>query len=279
MEIIGTVVLNYKNYMETEKCVNGLIKQVNVLVKIVIVDNGSGNESFSYLSDKFSTNSNVEIISLESNIGYARGNNIGITYLLKKGVNNIFICNSDIEFTSYKTISQLIKNYEMGVAALIPIIKNPDGNLEQRVVYPKKYLYLHILKHIITRLLNIKSRRDSEKKVNYVKVSNEMTGLQENNYVISGSAFLLTQDFFDNYKGLYPKTFLYYEEWATILLIHKAQLKCKIVDSDDIIHIGGASTPDEIKKQSKHSKKIRNSSGLKILGLLLTPAIIAKNKY
>lgn len=279
MKEIGAVVLNYKNYLETEKCVNSLLGQKGIQIHIVIVDNGSGNESCSYLSEKFCNAGNVEVIALKTNLGYAKGNNVGIRHLLGKKVKDILICNSDVQFVSDKTVMQLAEEYEEGVAVILPIITNPNGELDQRVMYPQKYLYLRIMKHVLTRLLNLGSPRAGQKKEKYIKESGRISGLQENNYVISGSAFLLTKDYFKVYHGLFPRTFLYYEEWATILLIHKAGLKCKIAESDSIIHLGGASTPDEIKNMSKQSKKLRDESRLKILGLLFTPAFIAKRIY
>ena len=45
MEKIGVVVLNYKNYNETINCVNSLLGQSNVDLEIVIVENGSNNDS------------------------------------------------------------------------------------------------------------------------------------------------------------------------------------------------------------------------------------------
>ena len=50
---VGVVVLNFKKYEETELCVNSLLEQKKIEVSIVIVDNGSGNESINYLKQKF----------------------------------------------------------------------------------------------------------------------------------------------------------------------------------------------------------------------------------
>ena len=44
--IVGIVVLNYKNFNETIECVNSLLLQREVLLTIVVVENGSENESY-----------------------------------------------------------------------------------------------------------------------------------------------------------------------------------------------------------------------------------------
>ena len=46
---IGIVVLNYKNFHETIECVKSILLQKDVFFNIVIVDNGSSNESYDEL--------------------------------------------------------------------------------------------------------------------------------------------------------------------------------------------------------------------------------------
>ena len=83
--------------------------------------------------------------------------------------------------------------------------------------------------------------------------------------------YLLTEEFFSHYSGLYAETFLYFEEWATSILLHKAGLKTKIADCAPITHLGGASTPVDIRNETPRSRKIRNDSARKILKLMFLP--------
>ena len=78
---IGIVVLNYVNYSETIKCVSSLLKQENVSARIVIVENGSGNESAERLRGAFDGEKTVTVVDTGKNLGYAKGNNIGIKHL------------------------------------------------------------------------------------------------------------------------------------------------------------------------------------------------------
>lgn len=61
MKKVGVVVLNYKNYEETIKCVLSILKQNKILLKIVIVDNGSNNESVGKLTDAFENNNTINV--------------------------------------------------------------------------------------------------------------------------------------------------------------------------------------------------------------------------
>lgn len=255
---IGIVVLNYKNYHETIRCVKSLLAQKDVLLTIAIVDNGSANKSYNEIVKQFENDDNIFIIKNEVNLGYARGNNIGIEYLRNKGIKNIFIANSDLLFEHPYILKQIEGAYEPGIGLINPIICNPDGKIDQRVSYKEKFLYLRMLKKFFEWFSGktISFGKHSgvvESNVEYVK---GITGVQNDRYIVAGSGFMLTKDFFAEYSGLYSGTFLYLEEWATIILLHKAGLKTKVAKTNPIIHKGGASTPDNVKTMTKDRRKI-----------------------
>lgn len=279
MKKIGIVVLNYNNYEDTICCVDSILRQRLKEIEIVVVDNGSGNESVDVLTKKYESTTNVSIIFLGENCGYAKGNNIGISELRKRGHSFIFVANSDLVFNSVDTLNQIIDAYEPGVGLIDPIIKNLNGTIDQRVAYKKKYLYMRIIRKILYLFLNKQFPNRSTNKDGSKEKTKELVGLQKDRYVVSGSGFLLTPDFFNVYKGLFPRTFLYFEEWATILLLHKAGLFTKIATCDYITHKGAASTPNNIKILSDARRKINIDGAWKILGLIFTPAQIARIKY
>lgn len=276
---LGVVVLNYNNYVDTETCVDGLIGQKDIRLLIALVDNGSSNDSYAYLFRKYSEYSNVILLKSDINMGYARGNNLGISYLRKHNIHRIFVCNSDIAFPSIYSMNQFCNGYEPGVGLLNPIIRNKTGELDQRVGYMKKYLCLRIFRRMVCDLLGITLKDKGGSSTGSVEQNKGITGIQTDRYLLAGSAYILTEDFFSCYNGLFYKTFLYAEEIATILLLHKAGLKTKVVDCDPVIHTGGASTPKEIKTLTPTRKKIVRNSELRILQLLFTPRYIAKKKY
>lgn len=260
---IGIVVLNYIKYQETINCVESILAQRNVDTSIVIVDNGSNNDSYNVLFDKYNKFKNIQIIGLDTNLGYAKGNNIGIKKLREKNIDFIIVANSDICFSTENVLAQIYTGYEKNVGLIVPTIKNLDGSIEQRVVYKKKYLVLRIIKKIlqINFFIHFNKKAKKERKVEKIDSNKELKGLIKDSYVVSGSAFLLTPDFFNYYNGLYPETFLYFEEWATILYLNKAKLYSKIIETDTIVHKGAASSysgsdADKIKlKYMKQSSK------------------------
>ena len=80
---IGIVILNYKNWQVTVRCINsiGLIKKINK-IEIVVIDNGSNNNSEEHIR-KYTTLP-IKFISLPKNIGFARANNIGVNWCEKQ---------------------------------------------------------------------------------------------------------------------------------------------------------------------------------------------------
>ena len=94
---ISCVVLNYKKYDETLACVDSIRNQQYQNYSIVIVENGSKNESWKILNEKYARSKDVFLIKSDDNLGFAKGNNLGIDYahdILKADI--IFVVNSDV---------------------------------------------------------------------------------------------------------------------------------------------------------------------------------------
>ena len=148
MNTVGAVVLNYKNYKETIQCVHSIATQERVDMQVVIIDNGSDNDSYTKLVEEFLEFKNIYVIKNEKNLGYARGNNVGIDFLRKKNIDFILVCNSDIVFSSNSVIAEMKENDNDELGLMIPIIKNLDGSIEMRAQYRSKLFPLRVLKKL-----------------------------------------------------------------------------------------------------------------------------------
>lgn len=280
MNKIGIVVLNYKNYSETIACVDSLLKQIGVLFQIVIVDNGSNNESVDVLREKYCDVDCVHIISNSLNLGYAKGNNTGIKWLRKQGLDFIVVCNSDIVLSSEKILLQMTKGLSDEVGLIIPIVKNLDDTIEMRTQYKRKLFTLRAIK-ALHRIIKDKNKSNQETKSDidnssYIELS---AGIQEQYNVVTGSIFALTPAFFKYYSGLYPETFLYVEEIATLLLVSKANLKCFISDTDKVMHKGAASTDISLKPGTEKKKLMMVDSAKSVMKLAFMPRFVIRLKY
>jgi GT2 family glycosyltransferase len=84
-ENITFVIVSYNSDYVIERCINS----INRNIKIIIVENSCSIQTKNYLENKFE---NVEVLVAEENLGYGRGNNLGISRVRTKYV---FILNPD----------------------------------------------------------------------------------------------------------------------------------------------------------------------------------------
>lgn len=101
---IYTLILNYCSYEDTLNCVNTVSENNFPSNEIVIIDNNSPDKSGERLHEKFPE---YKYLQTGKNLGYAGGNNYGITYAIKKNADFIFIVNPDVRIQK-GTISGLL---------------------------------------------------------------------------------------------------------------------------------------------------------------------------
>ena len=89
---VGIVILNWNNAQDTIECLSSLLNQQYDNYFVVVVDNGSTDNSKDRISQAYP---NIEILPLDTNTGYAVGNNKGISRAIELGAEFVFILNND----------------------------------------------------------------------------------------------------------------------------------------------------------------------------------------
>jgi GT2 family glycosyltransferase len=89
---VTIVILTWNNKDDTIECLDSLSSLTYANFDIVLVDNGSTDGSVACINARFP---DLVIIANEKNLGFAEGNNVGITYALTKGVEYVLILNND----------------------------------------------------------------------------------------------------------------------------------------------------------------------------------------
>lgn len=87
------IVLNWNNAAATGSCLDSLQAIAYPACEVVLVDNGSTDNSVPVLSAQYPS---VTLLQTSANLGYAGGNNVGIRYAVERGAQFIFILNNDI---------------------------------------------------------------------------------------------------------------------------------------------------------------------------------------
>ena len=90
---ISVVILNYKGWRDTKKCLTALFKQTYKNFEIFLIDNGSGDESVEELSKI--KHKNLHFRLEEKNTGFTGGVNIGIKWSLENNFDAVALLNND----------------------------------------------------------------------------------------------------------------------------------------------------------------------------------------
>lgn len=95
MDRLSVVILNWNGIVDTLACVKSLQNQSIKDLKIVIVDNGSMDNSVKILKKYVSINNNIELILNKNNLGFAGGVNTGIKWSIKNNFKYVALLNND----------------------------------------------------------------------------------------------------------------------------------------------------------------------------------------
>lgn len=105
--LVFVLTLNWNGKQITIDCVESILKSYYPNFRVVVIDNGSTDGSVKILRDKFSHH--LTVLDNDTNLGYARGFNIGLKYGFEKnGADYCLIINNDI-IIDPRAISELVK--------------------------------------------------------------------------------------------------------------------------------------------------------------------------
>lgn len=229
MHRTAVVILNYMNYQETIICIESVLLQKNSSFRIVVVDNGSTNESFQILTEKYCNNRLVHVIRAKKNYGFAKGNNIGIRYAKKRfQADFVLLINSDTVMQDENYIDTLLLHNEKNVGVIGSEIVLRNGKKQdpfyRYVEFPATLIcYFYLLSGIY----GINTLED------YME---RLLGKRKGEQILQGCAFMLTPSYFEVYDGLYSRTFLYGEEILLYIMCQRAGLRQVYTCETNIIH-------------------------------------------
>lgn len=267
---ISFVILHYNVIEETTACINSIKAHCDTNdYAIVIVDNGSPNNSGRILKKRYLNDSKVHIILSEENLGFAKGNNLGIDYS-RKTLNANFVCclNNDTILQQYDFWKNLSEAYvENPVAVFGPKVILADGTVQK---FAPKIADVKTYKRVLLALTK-------ESKVEYVKMQIKGTKLfkkinsyrrkikgieidpnvARNGVLLHGCCLIFTPRFFETLSGFDNRTFLYREEELLFLMLKKNNLTTSYIPSLSIIHMEDAST-NSISLNKKQKSDFKN---------------------
>lgn len=267
------VVLHYNAVVDTIKCVESIIRlrrDRQEDISIIIVDNCSPNETGQFLKNKYKNTERIDVLLLDKNLGFARGNNAGFIYARKKyDPDFIILSNNDIIIEQKNFLSEIVKLYNIHhFAVLGPSIYAPYKGIYQNPLREKAYtskeikalisnyqkkivlfeiidkMHCYPILHSLKRILN---KKQGEKKSH--SVSQERTQI-----VLHGAFLIMSREYISAYpNGLCDKTFMYMEEDILYYMCKEKRLKMLYSPTLQVIHNEGASTRNALKSRVRKS--------------------------
>ena len=270
------VILNYNHSIETVKCIRSIRKKIDTKAyAIIVVDNGSKKEEVQKLHRIFDSAKDVFLICLDKNIGFAKGNNVGIKKARTIEAKYICCLNDDTKLISKNLVSILEDRYSKYKSAVIgPAIIQHNGKV---CGFNHPFHSLTYYKNYLEKIENAQYQSSNVNRVkywvlynlrvvpffyfglNYVYEKIKRKEQEITDVVLQGSCLIFTPEFFKHLQGFNQRTFLYYEEEFLIadLKIHKLHsLYCPNIQ---IYHKGGASTKLVSGKDEKRNWEFSHS--------------------
>ena len=252
-EKIVFLILHYFSIEDTQKCIESIKNIINYdNYEILIIDNGSNNNSGVELQKQYANDEKIHIILSEQNLGFARGNNLGFKYI-KENLNPDFIVmiNNDVYMLQENFCDLVIKEYEnskysvLGPRILMnnnticayedkmPSLKEVKSKKrDNKILYFFNKIYLRKLYSLILKIKIKVSRKNNSVD----------TSIRKENVMLHGCCLIFSKEYINKFDGIDDRTFLYYEEPLLYLRVKKNNLKSVYNPYLMIYHNENAST-------------------------------------
>jgi len=250
------VILQYNSYKETIECVDSILKNTSSKqYEIIVVENGSKNNSAIEVQKKYSRNKKVHIIINEKNRGFSKGNNVGCEFAIKNfNPKFLYVINNDTLIQQKNTIEIIKKEYKKSKFDVLgPDVIDLEGNhgnpFEIRNNFKMgimRRIFLNRLKMFLTNMNFISVL----KKIKPKEKQNKKWPFRQEEVGLYACALIFSNKYYQKFKKIfYPEIFLYGEE--DFLDIRRKREKLKFVYNPElkIIH------KEEKSAENKNSKK------------------------
>lgn len=134
LPLVSVIILNWNGRNFIERCLDSVIQTDYAKLEIIVVDNGSIDGSQCIIERKYP---NVVLIKNKENVGFSKGNNIGI---LKSRGDIVILLNNDtiVQKNWVKEIVKYSSDPKVGIIGCILLL--PNGNLLQSQGCIEKFL-------------------------------------------------------------------------------------------------------------------------------------------
>lgn len=134
-KIISVIVPVYNTAPYLERCVNSILAQTYAHIEIILINDGSTDNSMEIIENLATNNKNIKYFNLENNYGLSYARNIGIES--SEGDYIGFVDSDDwIEITMYEKLFNAMQKYNTKISsARFYNVKEVAGKLIKKHIY------------------------------------------------------------------------------------------------------------------------------------------------
>ncbi len=222
--MVVCVVVNWNGWRDTLACLETLACQTAQPLHVVVVDNGSTDDSVervsAWIRQPRSCLAVFSLVQSTANLGFARGANLGIERALRMDADFVWLLNNDTE-CPVDTLEKLLHTAAaQGEAGLVGSV-----------------LYYHDRPSVVQAWGGGSVNRWSGTGTHYVRP----TPLGANSYVTFASV-LLRRAVLDELGPLYDGYFMYYDDSDYCLRLAKTRWRLAVAEDTAVLHKESAST-------------------------------------
>ncbi|HVW66289.1 MAG TPA: glycosyltransferase family 2 protein [Candidatus Peribacteraceae bacterium] len=200
--LVSAIVLNYKSPRDAVSCVQALEKQtIADKLEIFVVDNHSEDESIGVIRNRLTELPHVRILESNANVGYGRGNEIGMR---RAAGTYILIINPDNELlpeSLEKMVAQMEKHPDIGIIA--PKLMHDDGTVRDAARAFPSFLDV-VIKRMAATLFPKRMDRYLQRDIDPDKE-------RDIDWVV-GACVLIRRELIEKIGGFDPRFFLFFED-------------------------------------------------------------------
>lgn len=266
MDNFSFVVLQYNNHGDTINCIDSLLKQLYPEFFIVVVDNCSTTHSFEIVKERYVNQKKIKIIKTDKNLGFSKGNNIGIEFAKRHGAKDIAVINNDTIIKDKNFINKYYAINSKNLYMIGPkIISTVDKKSQNPFMVPSHFIknksmaFKLFLVGFIKYILILMGFKEFWEKGNSTRdytlgLANNELRSSNNDFMLYGAAFILTSNFIKEYDRIPELTFMYEEETIIYIVLNKLNKEYAYIPNLVIYHAEQSSTQTTYSNRRKRLK-------------------------
>jgi GT2 family glycosyltransferase len=217
---VSVLILQYNNSDKTIKCLESLAVLRYQNFSVTVIDNASAEHEIQaveeFIGGRVNSSIHFQLIRNQENLGYAGGNNVGITHAVANGTDYVLILNNDT-VVKEEFLDTMIETAQEKKLDIVGAATQEDGG----IAYHGEINWLRPeLRHSTVPILYNKTR----------------------DIYIPGSALLVRSDVFKKIGLFDERYFLYFEDADFSMRAHKAGLQLGLLTAPLISHAVSSTT-------------------------------------